>query len=196
LRREDLQELHYITPISNVVSIMDRGILSHRRVNRIRHDSIAMQEIQDRRAQKIVPGGRQLDDYVNLYINARNKMMFRVKDQHEEICVLRIRPDILDSPDVVVTDQNASSSYVRFEPAPRGLQIVDSDLVFADSWIHDDQIATWRHGSIICAEVLVPDSVSPEYIIGAYVSCDEARRTFINTGVSVFVKIYSHMFFR
>ena len=49
MKRDDLQELHYITAISNVGSIMSHGILSHKRVKRIQHDSVAMQVIQDRR---------------------------------------------------------------------------------------------------------------------------------------------------
>lgn len=196
MKREELRELHYIAPINNVISIMERGILSHRRMSRIPHDSVAMQEIQDRRAKKVVPGGRPLHDYVNLYINARNKMMFRVKGRHAEICVLQTNPDILDLPGVVITDQNASSTYARFAPAPEGLRIIDRDLVFAEYWAHNSVIETWQHGSIICAEVLVPDRVSPEYITGAYVSCTEARRAFIDTGVSTPVTINSHMFFR
>jgi hypothetical protein len=122
-------------------------------------------------------------------------MMYKVKDRHAEICVLLINPDVLDLPGVVISDQNASSSYVCFEPAPRGLRIVDHNLVFAESWIHDNIIETWRHGSIICAEVLVPDRVSPEYIRGAYVSCTEASRTFIDTGVEIPLITNPHMFF-
>ena len=40
------------------------------------HVSVAMPAVQDRRARKIVPGGRRLHGYANLYICARNPMMF------------------------------------------------------------------------------------------------------------------------
>jgi len=60
VRREDLNELHYITPIDNVPSILKLGILSHAGAAEIEHVSVAMDEIQQRRAQVVVPGGRQL----------------------------------------------------------------------------------------------------------------------------------------
>ena len=68
MRPSDLQELHYITTIRNVPSIMTRGILSHKRLKKINHNSVAMETIQDRRENKVVPGGRPLQEYVNLAI--------------------------------------------------------------------------------------------------------------------------------
>lgn len=47
---------------------MSKGILSHKRVRNINHDSVAMEVIQDRRENKVVPGGRPLHEYVNLAI--------------------------------------------------------------------------------------------------------------------------------
>ena len=196
MNRSDLQELHYITPISNVNSILSRGILSHRRAGNIQHNSVAMQEIQERRAKKVVPGGRPLHDYVNLYINARNKMLYKVKDQHADLCILRMNPDVLDLPGVVVVDRNASSNYARFAPSPSGLQNVDSALVFAEYWTHPNPIAEWRHGSIMCAEVLVPDRVDPSFIMRAYVSCSDSKAAFDSKNSGIASTINSHLFFR
>ncbi len=58
MNREDLAELHYITLIANIPSILTHGILSHRQVVRLTHESVAMQQVQDRRESKVVPGGR------------------------------------------------------------------------------------------------------------------------------------------
>ena len=71
MRREELEELHYITPIANVPSILTHGILSHRRAKRISLQSIAKAEVQEKRATVKVPGGRRLHEYANLYICAR-----------------------------------------------------------------------------------------------------------------------------
>src|SRR5262249_21008928 len=62
--RSELQELHYITPIDNVPSISQHGILSNVRAARLAHASVAMAEIQDRRSRVVVPGGRKLHEYV------------------------------------------------------------------------------------------------------------------------------------
>ena len=78
MQREELEELHYITPIVNVASILSSGILSHQLAAKVHHTSVAMREVQDIRMNKVVPGtnGRRLHDYANVYICARNPMLF------------------------------------------------------------------------------------------------------------------------
>ena len=73
MKREDLDALHFITPIANVLSILTHGIMSHRRATKLPHQSIAMAEIQDRRQKVVIPNARPLHEYVNLYICARNR---------------------------------------------------------------------------------------------------------------------------
>src|SRR5712691_2607983 len=51
--------------------------------------------------------------YVNLYLCARNPILYKRQSRHAELCVLRIDPRVLDLPGVVVTDGNAASAYVR-----------------------------------------------------------------------------------
>ena len=121
MNRDELRELQFITPIANILSIVEHGILSHVRAARLPHSSVAMPAMQDRRSQVVVPGGsRRLHEYANLYICARNPMLYLRR--HQEICVLAVSPDVLDLPDVIVTDQNAGGDYVSFRPAPDGLR--------------------------------------------------------------------------
>ncbi|MGD0792180.1 MAG: DUF4433 domain-containing protein [Terriglobales bacterium] len=196
MTRAELNELGYIVPIATVPSILQRGILSHRRAERIPHESIALQNVQDRRATVTVPNGRMLHEYANLYICPRNPMLLKKSDIHESICVLQVSADVLDIRNVVVTDGNAASKYVSFRPAPAGLAIVDRDRTFAEWWTHDDQIEQWRHSSQKCAEVLVPDVVSPPYVIGAYVSCDNSRRQLHGLVPDLPVTVNPRLFFQ
>lgn len=195
MERDELEELHYITPISNVLSMVEHGILSHVRAESVEHESVAMQEVLDLRAQKSVPGGRRLLEYANLYICARNPMLYKRLGQRDELCVLSISTDILDHPDVVVTDRNAASDYVRFAPAPEGISIVSRERTFADNWNVSDYFEYLRRKSEKCAEVLVPNRVNPRYLAGAYVSSQAAKDNLdaMNTGLTVTVN--SHMFF-
>jgi len=99
MKRDELQELHFITPIENVPSILELGILSHHRATQLQHRSIAMREIQDRRTSVVVPGaGRKLHEYANLYLCGRNPMLY--KRRHDAICVLAVSTDVLDLPGV------------------------------------------------------------------------------------------------
>lgn len=121
-------------------------------------------------------------------------MLFLRRHRHQELCVLRVSPAVLDLPGVVVTDQNAASDHVRWG---RTLAIVDRDMVFAEYWTHpDDPIAEWRHKSIKCAEVLVPDRVGPEHVLGTYVSGPEGREAHQAVAPGLPVVEDAHLFFR
>ena len=201
MKREELTELHYITPIANLLSIMKWGIQSHRRVEAAREKgmltfSIASQKVQDIRANVQIPNGRPLHEYANLYLCARNPMMFKRKEQHKEICVLRISTVALDIEGAIVTDRNAAVKFARFEPAPHGLTIAEKDLVFAEDWRHiGDPLEYKRHKAVKCAEILIPDKTPPELIFGVYVSCLEAREIVQDTLPSLEVIVNRHLFF-
>jgi hypothetical protein len=53
MRRLDVSELHYITLIDNVQSILNRGILSYELAAEVSHTSLAMPEIQARRTGRM-----------------------------------------------------------------------------------------------------------------------------------------------
>ncbi len=170
MQRNDLTEIHYILPIDNLASVLRLGLLSHNRMKRAPHNSIADEVVQERRKGVVVPQGRPLHDYVNLYFHARNPMMFRRKEQWRTTCVLAVDVSCLDLPRVVITDRNASAKYCLFKPAPGGLAVVNRELVFARSWKDEVKTEYWRKKSIRCAEVLAPDRLDHSYITKIYVA--------------------------
>lgn len=176
MKRSDIKHLVYIAPIENVPSMLSEGILSHNHAESIGHTSIALPEVQERRRDKVIPNGGKLHDYVNLYINPRNPMMYRIKDQHAELCIAVVDHHILDEPGVVVSDRNAAKQYARFDSPEQGIARIDKDRIFAKYWTHpDDPMDEERHKGEMCAEVLVPKRIDPKYIRGAYVSCAEGQ---------------------
>lgn len=196
MNRADIRELHYIAPIETVPLILEHGILSHRRAERVPHTSIAMEEIQERRRDKRIPNARQLHEYVNLYFDAHNPMLSRCRDHNDCICVLRVDHAVIDKPGVIVTDKNAAKDYVRFYTVPDGLRALDKNLVFAQFWLNpqDEFDEKYRRG-VKCAEVLVPDSVSPDLLIGAYVANQRALGAFEALSTPLPVIINGAMFF-
>ncbi len=196
MKRSDLHELHYITHIGNLSSIVQRGLLSKRRAKPFGPKSVAMEEVQEIRENKAVPGARPLHEYVNLYFCARNPMLYKRKDQHETLCVLRVNPAVLNLPGVIIADGNAASDYTGFWPSPDGLEYVDEAIVFAEYWTDSNEIDAWKKKRIKCAEVLVPDRVDPKFILGAYVSCEQAKRDVEAMNLSLHVKVDPHLFFR
>ncbi|RMV73598.1 DUF4433 domain-containing protein [Pseudomonas coronafaciens] len=193
-------ELHCIMPIENLASVFQNGILCHDRAELIQHRSVALQEIQDRRVDKTVPNGMRLHKYANLYFCARNPMMYKRKDLHEDLCVIRVSLDVLRSQNAVVSDQNAASGWARFHAYPIGMSEINFDYVFADWWDDEDEATGHRKRGTKCAEALIPDVVATRYITGFYTSNAKTKRkveevlALINWDVSVTCN--PHLFFR
>ena len=171
MERDDISELHFICRISNIVSVLEFGILSHSKASRLPHDSVADPEVQKKRPAVKIPNGRRLHDYANLYFNGRNAMMYSIKQSRgvDGICLLRVDVAVLDLPGTVITDCNAASDHARFSEPTTGLSGIDKDELFSRYWTHSDKAQESRHKSRMCAEVLVPDCVEPSKILGAYV---------------------------
>jgi len=171
MNRCDVAELHFITYIENVPSILTGGIMSHNKSRNINFRDISESGVQERRSKKKIPGtNKSLHDYANLYFDAHNPMLSKRRSENNEICVLRINNLILDIDGVIITDKNAAREC-WFKPVDEGLPLLSKDEIYATFWIYsNDPIKEQRHAGIKCAEVLVPDCVYPGYIIGAYVA--------------------------
>lgn len=203
MNRSDIKELHYIAHIDNIKSILQQGILCHNKAKRMDHISVADSKIQERRSKVVIPPRYRLHDYVNLYFNARNPMMRKIvaKHNYKELLVLKIDVAILDEANVIITDKNASSDYVHFyDDVNEGIDKLKRERVYAKYWTDPDPIEEFRKRSEICAEVLVPNLVRPEFIIGCYVSCQEALDTvkILLTGTEIANKVLtnSDIFFK
>ena len=103
-------EFYYITHIDNLESILKNGLLSHKRVieQGINYTSIANNEVMQKRKDK------GLEDYVNLYINPRNAMMYVVKNKvpKDSLVVIAINGNVIrQHNDIKVSIGNAASDY-------------------------------------------------------------------------------------
>ncbi|HVR95556.1 MAG TPA: DUF4433 domain-containing protein [Thermoanaerobaculia bacterium] len=182
-------------PMVNVPSVLQHGILSYERAAKLKHHSVAMQPVQDKRDQKQVPGGLKLHQYANLYFHARNPMLFKRKDEASDLCILSVSTDVLRLPGTVVSDQNAASDYVRFLD-PSQWKLLPLDDVYAMNWRHPgDLIAYWRHKARKCAEILVQQRVDPRFLTGAYVVSDDAASRLRNIGFTLTIKVDPELFF-
>jgi hypothetical protein len=185
-------ELHCIMPIANIGSVTQHGILSYERAAKLRHRSVALAEVQEKRDQKRIPGGLRLHQYANLYFHARNPMMSARRAEASSLCA----PRVLALEGTVISDQNAASKYVRFLH-PSQWRLLNFDNIYAMDWRHpDDQIAEWRHSSRKCAEVLVPHRAEHQYLTGAYVVDQVAGDRLVDTGFALPIAIDPMLFFR
>jgi hypothetical protein len=196
MRREDLQELQYITDVDNVPSICERGILSHRLADRLSHRSVADSEVQERRKRKRVPSGLLLHDYANLYVTARNPMLFKLCDgQIDELCVVRVSTNVLDLDGVVVTDRNAAKFGCSFKSVAEGIEAIDEDRLNRPYWRDGDALEQDRCWNTKFTEVLVPNRVSASNLIGVYYGTKVAGAALSKQSLSIDTRKNSHIFF-
>ena len=96
----ELRELQYITPIANVTSIIQHGIVCFDRAQALGAVSVANEEVQVIRATRKVQGGLSLHSYVCLYFHARNPMLSEIRSRCEELCAAwrAVRGDIMPAP--------------------------------------------------------------------------------------------------
>jgi hypothetical protein len=202
MNRADLRELHNITPFANLPSILQIGILSHNRARKLSPTSIADLEVQKIRHSKTVPGGRPLHEYANLYISARNAMLYKVlglpnspPPSHLNICIIGVSTQVLDLPGVAITDRNAAASLSLFLPSPSGLEKLEREKIFSRYWTDPDPIVEMDKRESMMAEVLIPDAVNPKFLGAFYVCCDEARLAAAGLGLGIPITVNRYLFF-
>ncbi len=192
----DVKELHYIAPIANLRSIMQNGILSNELSKKSRNESLTMEEIKYRRGNKQIPDAKKLHEYASLYFDAHNPMLSKIRDHNNQICVLSVNTTVLDLPGVIVSDRNAASNFARFYTVKDGLAALDKKMIYARYWTNViNPHNLWENQLIKCAEVLIPGSIEPKYILGAYVANQTALKAFQQLNVQLAVSIKSDIFF-
>lgn len=187
--------LFNIQAIDNIYSIMQRGLLSNERASTIKHTSIAMQEVQERRDAVIIPNGMALHKYANVYFDPKNPMLYKRRNENESICILKFDRSILDFEGVVVSDRNASSTYAGFYPPEVGLNEIDFNLVFSTDWRDENTYEYYKKKSIKCAEVLIPFYIPYDYVVSAAVYSEDAKKKLIETGFDRTIYVEPKFFF-
>lgn len=186
-----LRGLYYIAHINNLPSILEKGILCHRRVieEKINFTPIYDEAIVNSRKDKKVADKGSLWDFVNLYFQPRNAMLYRAMFfsavNAEDIIIIGVKPSILDREDIFVTTGNAASPYTEIFSSEKVQKYIKSIREKTDKewWASED--GSKRE---LMAECLVQDNVSPKYISEIYVPNHEALnkvRTFCGKGIPV-----------
>ena len=162
-----LRGLYYITHIDNLPSILERGILCHRKIEeeKIAFTPIYDAEIVAARKERKVIEKRNLWYFANLYFQPRNAMLYRVVFfsgiNLEDIIIIGLKHSILDRKDVFVTTGNAASPYTEIfslEKAKRYIKAI-REKTDKEWWASED--GSKRE---LMAECLVPEGVDPDYI--------------------------------
>lgn len=166
--------LYYITHIDNVPSILQHGILSHEMIESegIPFTHIYNAEIVSKRQKITTPDGRGLWSFANLYFQPRNPMLYRVvffspPTKVDDIAVLGLQMNVLNGPDIYITNGNAASSLSDIMSAREGKRAFSQIVKDIDKEYWTDEGGSKRK---IMAECLVPGKIHPSFIKEIYVA--------------------------
>lgn len=185
---------YYIAHIENVPGILCHGILTLHEVQRrgLTHRDVADPDVQDRREEKLEPVyGRSIHDYVPLYINPRNPMLYRLcrtEGIADQLVILEVSPKVLLNHAYVFTDGNAACSETRFGQS-WSTATLSRHVLEAPTWYRYPDGRRRR-----CAEVLIHPRVEPHYLT-SLVCSSAARAREIREITSLKVRIEPDVFF-
>lgn len=153
-RQRGLCCLFYLVHTRNVISILERGILSYNKVEEFKmpHESIADSGVQGQR--------KHLHNFVPLFLARRNPMLWRVQDK--PISYVRVRLEVADKDGALFTDGNAACNETQFYSEPSDVTKIPWDVVLGRRWTGKRIVDGKRKRS---AEVLVPERIETSYII-------------------------------
>lgn len=185
-----------IMPIENIPSVIQNGILSFDKTQSLPHKSIALTDVQIRREKVQIPNGKRLHSYANLYFTHHNPMMYKRRDETDSICILAVDPRVINIEGCILSDQNASTDLVKFYPPEDGLENINFSLVFAKDWTDSNPYIFRFKKATKCAEILIPDCVPYDYIVGAYVVSEKNAEILRKMGFDKKIAVNSKVFYR
>lgn len=172
----NIRNLYYITHINNLPSILEKGILSHEKIEKehVQSTRIYNTDIVNRKKEKSTPDQKSLWSYANLYFQARNPMMYRVVHEKgaKDLAVISVAKKILETTNIFITDGNAANDPTQFYFPSDGLKILKQQWKIVQNEWWNTLDGSKRK---IMAECLVPNSVSPQFINSVYVADEETR---------------------
>jgi len=173
-----LRNFYYITHVENLPSILQNGILCHRKVEeeKVLYTPIYDREIVENRKNIQLKDGKNLWDFVNLYFQPRNAMLYRIMYfsgvKGEDVCIIGVTNSILNRGDIFITDGNAASYNTQFysgKDIDKNLKKI-REMIDKEWWANED--GSKRQ---LMAECLVPERVLPDQISEIYVPDHAAR---------------------
>lgn len=155
---------YHMTHADNLESILQNGLASHNIVHKTRmiKVDISNQAIQNQRNREETVFGRNIQDYVPLYINPQNPMMDsdKVKEYKSNIVLLEVIPHVLvQEKDTLFSDGNAAEDKTSFYHNQDEMENINWQLLQEGKWIKGKE--SYR---IMCSEVLVPDKIEVFYL--------------------------------
>ena len=151
----------HMTEVSNLKNILQYGLLSHNEAHSkgFNKTDIALQDVNQRRANKKPIHGISLHDYVPMYFNPKNPMLYRRKQIQDNIVILAIDRRVIYQNKSIFSDGNAASDATKFFNNLSDLVRLNWQCIRNEYW--NDYVDGKR---IKCAETLTHPKIPIKYV--------------------------------
>ncbi len=125
--------VYHMTHIGNLKSIIENGLYSHN--NTYQQVDISNQTVNKRRNIKEPIYNKKVHDYVPLYFNPRNAMLYKTQREYRDnIVILGFDSRVLLTQNSLFTNANAAVSDTVFSNDLQQLKEFNWNLIFSSSW--------------------------------------------------------------
>lgn len=153
--------LYHMTHKNNLNGILKHGLVSHNlaNVHRYVQKDISNKDVNVRRSRNESIFNRSIHEYVPLYFNPKNPMLYFHRFSQADIVILAIDANLLNQSNTIFSDGNAASGSSKFYDNPDDLIHLNWKCIKAKYW------GDYQDGRRIrCAEALVYSKIPIESI--------------------------------
>ena len=169
--------LFHMTHINNLKNILANGLYSHSQMTD--YFDISNQDVNIRRARQENFHKLKLHDYVPLYFNPRNAMLYqRQKDFSSELVILEIDKKVILNDYTLFSKGNAARSDCKIEASLLKVKDFPWNNIYASTWSNNGEVDEAQK-SIMMSECLVRAHIPPEYILHVHCISDDVRQKVI-----------------
>jgi hypothetical protein len=189
--------LYHMTHIDNLENIFKYGLLSHN--NKHKKVDISNRDVNARRNKRETIYLKSIHDYVPLYFNPRNAMLFYNQKRHDkDIIILALNPtSIIDNykDSFIFSNQNCSTDGVLFFNKLEKLKEIDWETLRSYSWTQNKEKEVYIR-QVMMAEFLVYEKISQQHFEKIYCQdLDTAKKLSQQFGDKIEIKINEKLFF-
>lgn len=169
--------LFHMTHINNLKNILANGLYSHSQMTD--YVDISNQDVNVRRARQESFHKLKLHDYVPLYFNPRNAMLYqRQKDYRSELAILEIDKKVILNDYTLFSKGNAARADSQIEASLLKVKDFPWSNIYSKTWSNNGEVDEAQK-SLMMSECLIRDHIPSEYILQIHCLSESVRQNVV-----------------
>ncbi|OBT12022.1 hypothetical protein A9264_16065 [Vibrio sp. UCD-FRSSP16_10] len=187
--------LYHMTHISNLVGIFENGLFSHNKVKN--YTDISNNVVNERRRGKDNPHKISLHQYVPLYFNPRNAMLFTCQKKYgKDMVILEIDKSVISNDYTLFSEGNAARKDSKVTTNKLDLANFRWQEINSLAWSNVAEGVNESLKSLMMSECLILNRIGPDKIMNIICSKESVRKSLTNESLSkIEINVNENVFF-